>query len=171
MVKNDAFLLENKEIIQPFDTRLVNPASYDVTFSGHYRLFLDKHNTISITDPPNTLGTLHNTDLLNLEPFQKVLITTTEVLNLPDNLSAIFLPKSSLSRLFISVPNGAWVDPGFNGTLTLPIMNMLDCPIQIPIGAKIGQLVFISTQLPVKNYPLTGRYQGQTVVPVQSKGV
>lgn len=71
--------------------------------------------------------------------------------------------KSSLGRLGILVHvTAGYVDPGFEGEITLEISNLLPRPVILYKGMRIAQLVFAKmASAPGGGYHIKGRYQGQ----------
>ena len=74
--------------------------------------------------------------------------------------------KSSLGRLGLLIHSTAgYVDPGWNGHLTLELSNVANLPITLYFGMKIGQISFLQLTTPADNpygSPALGsKYQGQ----------
>lgn len=65
-----------------------------------------------------------------------------EYLRLPDTLTAFVEGRSSLGRLGLFIQNAGWVDPGFEGEITLELYNANRCAIALRAGRRVGQLVF-----------------------------
>lgn len=102
-----------------------------------------------------------------------VLGATNETLNMPLDISAEFSLKSSLARCFLGHELAGWIDPGFNGTLTLELKNNTQFhKLCLNTGMKIGQIKFFRhTHVEEKNsYIARGQYNGQLVVQ-ESKGI
>ena len=126
-------------------------------------------NTFSIVeDSPSGILTLDReitykticADTYLLLPGQFVLATTMEYFRLPQNLTAFVEGRSSLGRLGLFIQNAGWVDPGFEGEITLELYNANRCAIQLSSGRRVGQLVFAQMDAPAQN-PYHGKYQGQ----------
>ena len=96
-----------------------------------------------------------------LAPGEYVLIETIEKVNMPENLIARVLNRSSLFRCGCSLFT-AVVDPGYCGILTIGFKNLSEFPFEIEIGARVGQVVFETVKGETKLY--CGRYQGGKVV-------
>jgi dCTP deaminase len=74
--------------------------------------------------------------------------------------------KSSLGRLGLLIHSTAgYVDPGWDGYLTLELSNVANLPITIYPGMKIGQISFFRLTTPAERpYGSTetrSKYQGQ----------
>lgn len=58
------------------------------------------------------------------------------------------------------IQNAGWVDPGFEGEITLELFNANRCAIELHAGRRVGQLVFAQMDVPAQS-PYCGKYQGQ----------
>ena len=78
-----------------------------------------------------------------IHPGEFVLGTTLETLKVPSNLVARIEGRSSYARLGL-IPHAAagFVDPGFEGQITLEIQNLGNVPITIYPEDRICQVVF-----------------------------
>lgn len=100
------------------------------------------------------------TDRYSLGPKQFILATTKEYVKLPNNMTAFVEGRSSIGRMGIFIQNAGWVDPGFEGEITLELFNASDMSILLHGGMRIGQLVFAQLDRDAQN-PYRGKYQGQ----------
>jgi len=79
-----------------------------------------------------------------LHPHEFVLGSTVERLKMPDDLVARLEGRSSLGRLGVVIHSTAgFVDPCFDGHVTLEISNLANLPIALYPGMRIGQLSFL----------------------------
>ena len=79
-----------------------------------------------------------------LRPGEFILGSTVEAVSIPDYLACRFEGKSSLGRIGLTTHvTAGFVDPGFQGTITLEIKNENQFPILLKPGMLIGQLCFI----------------------------
>ena len=81
-------------------------------------------------------------DTYVLLPGQFILATTMEYFILPNDLTAFVEGRSSLGRMGLFIQNAGWVDPGFQGEITLELFNANRCAIKLQTGRRVGQLVF-----------------------------
>lgn len=95
-----------------------------------------------------------------IKPKEFVLATTKEYIKLPNDLTAFVEGRSSVGRMGLFVQNAGWVDPGFEGEITLELFNASDNTIKLIEGMRIAQLVFAQLDCPAEN-PYNGKYQGQ----------
>ena len=84
---------------------------------------------------------------------------------MPDDLVARLEGKSSLGRLGLLIHSTAgFVDPGWDGHVTLELSNVANLPITIYPGMKIGQISFMQMTEPARPVRLVAarsKYQGQ----------
>ena len=156
--------------IDPYDSQMIQPASIDVRLDRYFRLF-DNHK-YSVIDPALPQDDLtHLVDVGQSAPFvlhpgEFVLGSTLERVQLADNLAARLEGKSSLGRLgLLTHSTAGFIDPGFNGHVTLELSNTATMPILLYPGMKIGQLCFFqlssSAEKPYGSRERGSRYQGQ----------
>lgn len=101
-----------------------------------------------------------------LMPGQAVLGDTEEKIFVPHDLAARVEGKSSIGRLFVSVHETAgFIDPGFEGTVTLEIKNNSPVVQYLRAGMYICQINFTQMTSPaLRPYGSEGlgsHYQGQ----------
>ena len=156
--------------IDPYDPQMIQPASIDVRLDRYFRLF-DNHK-YSVIDPALPQDDLtHLVDVGQSAPFvlhpgEFVLGSTLERVQLADNLAARLEGKSPLGRLgLLTHSTAGFIDPGFNGHVTLELSNTATMPILLYPGMKIGQLCFFqlssSAEKPYGSRERGSRYQGQ----------
>jgi len=101
---------------------------------------------------------------LKLAPRDFVLASTIETFNLPDNISAQFILRSSMARNGLEHLQAGWADAGFNGAhLTLELVNITQRhTLILEHGMRIGQMVFFKhAPSGLGSYALKGSYNGQ----------
>lgn len=155
--------------VDPYEPTLVQPASVDVRLDRVFRVFNQQHGRSHI-DPAHRQDGL--TTLVRvgaegfmLHPGQFVLGSTVERIAIDAMTAARLEGKSSLGRLGLIIHSTAgFIDPGFDGHITLELSNAAPLPIRLHVGMKIGQVCFIPMFNPaeVPYGPARGsRYQGQ----------
>lgn len=153
-------LLASGELgVDPLDEGQVQPASIDLKLGNSYAK-VDEHNLTHLNlETPPQYETLEMESLI-LPPRQFILATTREFIRLPDNLTAFVEGRSSIGRMGLFIQNAGWVDPGFEGEITLELFNANNLPIKLDAGRRICQLVLAEMDQPAMN-PYRGKYQGQ----------
>src|SRR5690606_36489379 len=99
-------------------------------------------------------------DEITIPPHSFLLATTEEYIKMPDDLTAFVEGRSSIGRIGLFIENAGWVDPGFEGQITLELYNANSLPIRLKAGRRICQLVFCKMDQ-VALAPYRGKYQGQ----------
>lgn len=94
-----------------------------------------------------------------LLPGQSCLGSTLERFRMPSNLAACVHDKSTWARRGLAVQN-TFIDPGWEGFLTLELSNHGTEVLDIRPGDPICQLVFHMLDVPT-NKPYGGKYQHQ----------
>jgi dCTP deaminase len=155
--------------IDPFDPSYVQPSSVDLRVDSIFRVF-ENHRYPHI-DPRADQDDLTTEVVTEDEPFilhpgEFVLGSTFERVRLGHDIVARLEGKSSLGRLGLLIHSTAgFVDPGFDGYLTLELSNVANLPIAIHPGMKIGQISFyqMTTEAdhPYGTSEAGSKYQGQ----------
>ena len=139
----------------------IQPASFDIKIGRSFTVVSNvTNNGVIEFDTPIEYKTMECDSYLLL-PKQFVLATTQEYFILPDNITAFVEGRSSIGRLGLFIQNAGWVDPGFEGQITLELFNASNFAINIKSGWRVGQLVFARMDYAAEN-PYRGKYQGQT---------
>jgi dCTP deaminase len=161
---------EGRIEIDPYDASLLQPSSVDVRVDRYFRVFHNaRYPFIDVKEPQEDLTELVEVDgdsPFILHPGEFVLGSTLERIRLPDDLVARLEGKSSLGRLGLLIHSTAgFIDPGWDGHVTLELSNVANLPITIYYGMKIGQLSFVQLSEPASApYGADGlgsKYQGQ----------
>ena len=156
--------------LDPLDLGLLQPSSIDVRLDRFFRLF-DNHKYPYI-DPREQQDELTrfvevaSDEAFILHPGEFVLGSTYEYVRLPNDIAARLEGKSSLGRLgLLTHSTAGFVDPGFQGHVTLELSNVATLPIKLWPGMKIGQLCFFQlsseSENPYGSDKYGSRYQGQ----------
>jgi dCTP deaminase len=161
---------EGRIEIDPYDESLLQPSSVDVRVDRYFRVFHNaRYPYIDVREPQEDLTELVELDgdrPFILHPGEFVLGSTLERITMPDDIVGRLDGKSSLGRLGLLIHSTAgFIDPGWDGHVTLELSNVANLPITIYYGMKIGQLSFVQLSEPAeKPYgsdALGSKYQGQ----------
>lgn len=169
MILNDKELkalieVDDSPLVYPVSNNGIQPASVDVRLGDSFL-------------KPGTSVLYRNSDNYNafnmsveyekysgeyiINPHEFILATTVEYLRLPNNLTAFVEGRSSIGRMGLFVQNAGWVDPGFEGQITLELFNASEVPILLKPFTRVAQLVFCKIGEDCK-VPYNGKYQSQT---------
>jgi len=167
------------------DESQIQPASIDIRLSGEYKYIswepistrewtVDVFNYILYKikkrlglinikfNEPIRYGFIQD-DAYILQPHSFILTSTKEYLIIPNNVAAFVSGRSSIGRAGLFIENAGWIDPGFEGTITLELYNATDYPIELKAGTRIGQIMYCMLDDTCKN-PYKGKYQKQNNV-------
>ncbi|MDO4911700.1 MAG: dCTP deaminase [Corynebacterium sp.] len=156
--------------IEPFDASLIQPSSIDVRMDRFFRVF--NNSKYTHIDPKlqqdelTTLVEVEGDDPFVLHPGEFVLGATLERFSLPAHLAGRLEGKSSLGRLgLLTHSTAGFIDPGFEGHITLELSNVANLPISLWPGMKVGQLALFTlsspAEVPYGAGSLGSKYQGQ----------
>ena len=151
-------LKQNVLSVEPLEDWQIQPASIDLTLAKEmlipqYDGYYDFKEEIEY-DKTNVSGFL--------SPGQFVLASTREYVKIPKHLCGIVYGRSSIGRVGLIVETAGWIDPGFEGNITLELMNCTNKPLQLHEGMGICQLVLTEASGSTKGYgDKPNKYQGQ----------
>jgi dCTP deaminase len=158
-------------IIDPYEPTFVQPSSVDLRVGKGFRVFENhRYSEIDPRSPQSDLTKLveiGDEEPFMLHPGEFVLGSTLERVKLGDDVVARLEGKSSLGRLGLLIHSTAgFIDPGFEGHITLELSNVATLPIAIYSGMKIGQISFYqmttAAEFPYGSPELGSKYQGQS---------
>ena len=139
------------------ERKFVSPASIDFRLSKHL-LHLSPNVAIdgrNISDLPWQEIEIPKDGYILL-PNNLYLGSSIEHLMLPNHIVAMAEGKSTIGRLGLTVHvTAGWIDPGFNGTVTLEMV--ATNPIRIYENMRLGQFTFFHVEGNTALYE--GRYQ------------
>ena len=157
-------------VIDPLEPSYIQPSSIDLRVDRYFRVFENHlYPFIDPKEPQPDLTTeveAEEKQPFILHPGEFVLGSTFEMVRLADDIVARLEGKSSLGRLGLLIHSTAgFVDPGFEGHLTLELSNVANLPIAIYPGMKIGQISFYQLSTPADapygSAEAGSKYQGQ----------
>ena len=175
MIYSDRTIKESissgKIAIEPYEPSFVQPSSVDLRVGNGFRVFVNhRYSEIDPRAPQADLTQL--VEVAEEEPFmlhpgEFVLGSTLERVRLGVDVVARLEGKSSLGRLGLLIHSTAgFIDPGFEGHITLELSNVATLPIAIYPAMKIGQISFYqmttAAEYPYGSPELGSKYQGQS---------
>lgn len=166
--------------IDPLRCAQINPASYDVTLHPILRLtrkqdrapdgqwtvpdVLDLWDLRSAPSYSEEHILYPEAPTYDIQPGEFLLASTQEVVKVGPTVVGRVEGKSSLARVGLVVHvTGGFIDPGFQGHITLEIANLMNRPLRLYSGMRIAQIAFSAVQGEVQNPydSTTGHYQQQ----------
>jgi dCTP deaminase len=156
---------EIDKMISPFNEEQLQPSSYDVKL-GNVFLYVSRSglSVVDLSDPSTFSDLYERFDIPDGVPFLLppkgcMLGCTKEIVNIPSDIVSRIQGKSSIGRTFQIIETAGYIDPGFNGSVTMEIHNLLNRSVRYWPGMTIAQLSFEFTSAKPEN-TYNGRYQG-----------
>ncbi len=97
---------------------------------------------------------------LKIKPGEFYLVKTIEKINLPIDLSAVIIPRTTTFRSGIFIRTGP-IQPGYQGELTFGLKNEGSVTVTIEMGARFVHLIFHEIKGSGSQY--RGQWQGGRV--------
>lgn len=165
----EALMEDGELVITPitdYDLQL-QPASFDVHLSDKFRK-VDPGVTLDMKEgiPEDKTTQFTVEDKYVLEPGEYILGSTVERVEIPNGYVCRVEGRSSIGRLAVDVhATAGFVDPGFEGQITLEISNKTqDNPVTLRPHRRFAQLVFEATLSKSREHygeKEDGKYQNQ----------
>lgn len=159
--------------IEPLDDPelQIQPASVDLRLDRRFVVYRLPH--VPCIDPRDERALEEYTDAIDvsegdafvLQPGEFALGSTLESVRIPADLVARVEGRSSIGRLAVVVhATAGFIDPGFEGQITLELSNLGRVAVRLYPGMRISQVVFHTMVSPAERPygPARGsKYQGQ----------
>lgn len=157
-------------LIDPYDPTAVQPASVDLRLAHDFKIMDTAkmtyiHPRIADRVRYREVHIARGEEFI-LHPNELILASTVETVRLPADMVARVEGKSSLGRLGLLIhATAGFIDPGFEGQVTLELSNVAGIPIVLEPQMKIAQISFMMLDRPaVRPYghpDLNSKYQNQ----------
>ena len=145
-------------VIEPLEPEQIQPASVDMHLGREF-LLVDENRQSRLLAGEEVQYRRIADEKIIVPPQSFILVMTKQFVKLPGDLTAFVQGLSSMGRMGLLIQNDGWVDPGFEGALTLAFLNANRIPIELKAGCRICQLVFALLDQPATD-PYHGKYQG-----------
>lgn len=147
----------------------IQPSSVDLRLGSQLRLSRPVRRVVDPTIRNDDLWTTIELDdggTYRMDPGEFALGHTMERIQLSRNLAAYIDGRSTLARNGLSIHvTAGFVDPGFEGQITLELQNIAPWPVLLRDGMSVGQLVLYRMSTAVRNpygsREVGSKYQGQ----------
>jgi dCTP deaminase len=152
-------MAEKSIVVDPLEDFQIQPASIDLRLGRHF-LKIDENTLESLSLESELPYIQIEKDEIVIPPHSFLLATTVETIRIPANVTAFVEGRSSIGRMGLFIQNAGWVDPGFEGNITLELFNANRLPLRLTSGRRICQIVFAFMDKATRT-PYAGKYQGQ----------
>lgn len=141
----------------------VNPASLDIRLGRNALLMVKDSLEYGVTDGVgNKFTSLTLNKRTFLEPGAFMLIETMRYFRFPDHIGGLIRAKSSRGREGYELMDAGWVDPGYEGRLTLELVNHSNSLLPVFPGLAMAQIIFFDVDGCTE--PYSGKYKGDVMV-------
>lgn len=141
-------LVKEKKLVENLSEReLENPegAGFDLRLGEVYRIkgdaFLGETHRKTADIELVKAYEKGKTQSIKIKPGDFFLVKTIEKINLPVDLSAVIIPRTTTFRCGIFIRTGP-VQPGYQGELTFGLKNEGPITVKIEMGARFVHLMF-----------------------------
>ena len=168
------YLKEGKIGFEPLqDEKQIQPSSIDMRLGDEFKVFkvirepyIDPKDEDDLASYMESM-TVKEGEAFIIHPNEFALATTLEYVKIPDDLVARVEGRSSMGRLGLTMHvTAGFIDPGFEGKITLEISNIGSMPVALYPGQRVCQLVFETmttpSELPYGHPDRNSKYMGQT---------
>lgn len=168
------YLKEGKIVIDPLkDEKQIQPSSVDMRLGDEFKVFkvirkpyIDPKDEEDVSSYMES-STVEEGEAFIIHPNEFALATTLEYVKLPDDLVARVEGRSSMGRLGVTMHvTAGFIDPGFEGKITLEISNIGAMPVALYPYQRVCQIVFETmttpSELPYGHPDRNSKYMGQT---------
>lgn len=155
----DLWLLHNEVydedggIVEPWNPLHVQPASIDLTLGNEF-IVNGAHYALSAACP--------------IAPREFLLGTTVERVKVPNGFVGRVEGRSTWARKGLVIHNAGYIDPGFEGQITLELYNLSPDTLYVPLGERVCQISYARmtnpAERPYGSPGLGSHYQNQTGV-------
>ena len=149
----------------------IQPASVDLRLDNTFVVYKLTHLPVIDPKDPATISKyteevhIADGDAFILHPGEFALGSTLEWVRIPSDLVARVEGRSSIGRLAVVVhATAGFIDPGFEGQITLELSNLGRVPVKLYPGMRISQVVMHTMTSPAERPygPARGsKYLGQ----------
>ncbi|WP_409200708.1 dCTP deaminase [Methanobrevibacter sp. DSM 116169] len=167
------YLDAEKIVIEPLkDEQQIQPSSVDLRLGEEFKIFkvIRKPyiDPLDEEDVAEYMESCHVDDgkAFIIHPNEFALATTDEYIKVPDDLVARVEGRSSMGRLGVTMHvTAGYIDPGFEGKITLEISNIGAMPVALYPGQRVCQVVFETmttpSERPYGHPERNSKYMGQ----------
>lgn len=169
----ESFIREKRLVIKPFEKTIIRENGVDLRLADEVARHNPNRSSSKIIDPSDEESIKDEYILqkkqkeIIVEPHSQVLLSTLEVVGLPDNLMGFVELRSTWARHGLFMPPTI-IDAGFAGNVTLEVFNSSRFPILLRPGIRFSHIIFATTLNRVRN-AYKGAYLNQRGIHLPKK--
>ncbi len=156
-----AYISSGRLVIRPFTPEIIRENGVDLRIGPQIARLVRSDELLDTGDAEANVEShyiIESGESFIIKPYEKVLLTTLEYIELPSDIMGFVELRSSFARLGLLMPPTI-IDAGFKGNITLEIEGSA-FPVKLYRGQRFAHVIFAKTLNPVER-PYRGRYQGQ----------
>ena len=166
----DAYQIQTNSVDLRLGTTFYIPETWKITPGGREAIRADY---IDVKENPEyfKMIKLRPGQFFEILPNEFIIISTYEKIKISNDLAAILYPRSSVLRRGIVIEGGT-VNAGYEGYLTIPMLNSSSHSIKLYPGERVCHLVFHELSGALGNEELGGvasKYQSSTPFGLDAK--
>lgn len=169
----DNYIREKRLVVKPFEKDIIRENGIDLRLSDEIAKHNPDRDRSIIIDPSNE-ETMKDEYILEkkqsemvVPPMCQVLLSTHELVGLPDNLMGFVELRSTWARHGLFMPPTI-IDAGFEGNITLEVFNSSIFPILLRPKVRFAHVIFATTLNRVRN-AYKGAYLNQKGIRLPKK--
>lgn len=146
------YVKDRKLVIEPFSAKQVGPNGIDLRVGDQYVRLL--------TGSRYRSETFRKVSKVSIRANDRVLLSTLERVEMPNNLVGLVNLRSSYARLGLTIAPTV-IDAGFKGKLTFIVVGS-SFPVELNVGDRFWHIVFVKSTPAERAY--AGKYQGANAI-------
>lgn len=169
----ESFIREKRLVVKPFEKTIIRENGIDLRLDDEVARHNLKRSSSKIIDPSDEESIKDEYILYKkqkeivVQPHEQVLLSTFEMVGLPDNLMGFVELRSTWARHGLFMPPTI-IDAGFAGNVTLEVFNSSRFPILLRPKIRFAHIIFATTLNRVRN-AYKGAYLNQRGVHLPKK--
>ncbi len=167
------YIREKRLVVKPFEKEIIRENGIDLRLSDEVARHNPARPATKIVDPSDA-DSIKDEYVVEkrqkemvIEPLTQVLLSTHEIVGLPDNLMGFVELRSTWARHGLFMPPTI-IDAGFQGNVTLEVFNSSRFPILLRPKVRFAHIIFAATLNRVRN-AYKGAYLNQKGIHLPKK--
>ena len=167
------FIRDGRLLVKPFDKEIIRENGIDLRLSDEVARHNTKRDAKKVVDPSDESSIKDEYSVkkgqreIIIGPLEQVLLSTHEVVGLPDTLMGFVELRSTWARHGLFMPPTI-IDAGFQGNITLEVFNSSRFPILLRPRVRFAHVIFAATLNKVSN-AYKGTYLNQKGIRLPKK--
>jgi len=147
--------ISSNEIVDIVSANTIQGASVDLRISEKAKILIKQDNPIDLSIQQNFENLYKEVDLSKgfvLKAGEFLYSETIEYIKIPKDKAGLLLPRSSLARMGLILPNSMYANPAYEGHLPIVIHNATNNDFIIPPYYRVMQLILVELKGQAKPY-------------------